>query len=266
MKISILTPSFNQGEYIENNIQSVLNQNCNAVEHIVIDGGSTDNTLNILNEYPHLKWTSEPDEGQADALNKGLSIATGDIIGWINSDDYYEDNIFQDVLNHFKDPDVKWIIGNVTFVYTGPGIERHIQSKKITYMNLLKNPDILKQQGVFFRKDVLVEVESWNKGFHMAMDFDLWVRISKKYPPKMVNKNYAFFLWHPDQKSTYKNALKQISEINKILANNDVKILNRYIFIAKKLYYFFKGFVKNILIHLKILDPQYSSIPLSLIK
>ncbi len=85
-KISVLIPSFNQGKYIEENIQSVLNQNYPNFEHIIIGGGSSDNTVGILKKYPHLIWVSEPDEGQSDALNKGVDMATGDIIGWINSD------------------------------------------------------------------------------------------------------------------------------------------------------------------------------------
>jgi glycosyltransferase involved in cell wall biosynthesis len=100
--ISIITPSFNQGAYIEQTILSVLHQDYGHVEHIVVDGGSTDATLDVLRRYPHLKWVSEKDRGQADALNKGLALAKGDIIGWVNSDDYYQDNIFGSVVGHFR--------------------------------------------------------------------------------------------------------------------------------------------------------------------
>ena len=93
-KFSIITPSFNQGEYIEDNIKSVLYQKNVLVEHIIIDGGSTDKTLEILKKYNHLKWISEKDRGQTHALNKALELTTGDIIGWLNADDYYEKNIF----------------------------------------------------------------------------------------------------------------------------------------------------------------------------
>src|ERR1700691_3409482 len=100
--ISIITPSFNQGAYMEQTIQSVLNQHCGRVEHIVVDGGSADDTVDILKKYPHLIWVSEKDRGQADALTKGLALAKGDIIGWVNSDDYYQDNIFAAVVSHFQ--------------------------------------------------------------------------------------------------------------------------------------------------------------------
>ena len=150
VKISILTPSYNQGEFIEKTIQSVLNQNHENFEHIIIDGGSTDNTVSIIKEYPHLKWVSEKDEGQADALNKGLKMATGDVIGWINSDDFYQDNIFMDVISHFDDKTVKWIIGNITMRYHGLDVNKHEVSSDVTYETLLKTPDIVRQQGVFF--------------------------------------------------------------------------------------------------------------------
>jgi len=95
--ISIVTPSLNQGRYIEQTIQSVLLQNYPNFEHIVIDGGSTDGTVEILKKYPHLKWISEKDSGQSEALNKGLKMATGDIIAWINSDDWYAEGAFNNV-------------------------------------------------------------------------------------------------------------------------------------------------------------------------
>ncbi len=104
-KISIVTPSYNSAEFIEDCIQSVLKQNYPNFEHIIIDGGSTDGTVEILKKYPHLKWISEPDEGQSDALNKGFKKAEGDIIGWLNSDDVYLPGTFNkvaDILSNDK--------------------------------------------------------------------------------------------------------------------------------------------------------------------
>ena len=87
--VSVVTPSYNQGRYIEETIQSVLNQDYFRIEHIVVDGGSTDETLSVLKKYPHLKWVSEPDRGQSHAINKGFQIAKGEIAAWLNSDDTY---------------------------------------------------------------------------------------------------------------------------------------------------------------------------------
>src|SRR5438309_1875932 len=123
--ISILTPSFNQGKYVEQTIVSVLEQNYPRFEHIVIDGGSTDNTVSILKRYPHLKWVSERDRGQGDALNKGLRIASGDLVGWVNSDDFYAQGVFQRVSKLFEDENVSWIIGDVVNLYAD-GTELHV--------------------------------------------------------------------------------------------------------------------------------------------
>ena len=142
MKISILTPSYNQGEYLEQNILSVLNQNYDDFEHIIIDGGSTDDTISVLKKYPHLKWVSEKDEGQADALNKGLRIASGDYVGWLNSDDYYEPNIFQTVVKYFENFDADWVIGNSTYYQQYNGSYFVNKSPVITYKDLLRDPDI----------------------------------------------------------------------------------------------------------------------------
>ncbi len=112
MKISIVTPSYNQGQYIEDAIKSVLAQNYENFEHIIVDACSSDNTLTVLKKYPHLKWVSEPDEGQSDALNKGFEKASGDIIGWLNADDYFLPNAF---LTFVKVSTVK---SNIDFFYS----------------------------------------------------------------------------------------------------------------------------------------------------
>lgn len=266
MKISILTPSYNQGEYIEKTINSVQNQNWPNVEHIVIDGGSSDNTVEILKKYPHVRWVSEPDEGQSDALNKGLSMATGDIIGWINSDDYYYENIFSDVIAEFKNKNINWIIGDTTCTYPAHNIRDIRKSPEITYYRLLANPDIVKQQATFFRKSALIEAGAWNKKYYMTMDYDLWIRLSKKYTPKMVAKKWAFFTHHEDQKSTPKNALIQIDNIKDILhkENAPIHIISKIL--IKKYYYYLKAVFKKILLRMRIIDSKYENISISIAK
>lgn len=266
MRISILTPSYNQGKFIEKTITSVMNQNWQDVEHIIIDGGSTDNTIDILKRYPHLRWISEPDEGQADALNKGLEIATGEIIGWINSDDFYKENIFNDIIKEFKPNDVKWVIGNITSIYPEARIIKKIKTLRITHQTLLKNPDIVKQQATFFRKDALAKVGGWNKKYYMTMDYDLWIKLSKKYKPKMIDREWAFFTHHEDQKSTAKNILTQLNDIKNILRKEHVSWANINKVVFKKYYYFVKSLIKNLLIDFKLMDSKYRNLPVSLIK
>jgi glycosyltransferase involved in cell wall biosynthesis len=111
-KISIITPSYNSGQHIEDAINSVLGQEYERFEHIVVDGGSEDNTVEILGKYPHVKWVSEPDNGQSHAMNKGFAMSSGDIIGYLNADDYYLPGAFKSVLHYFEE-DADCVVGKV---------------------------------------------------------------------------------------------------------------------------------------------------------
>jgi glycosyltransferase involved in cell wall biosynthesis len=255
LRISIITPSFNQGKYIEENILSVLNQSFPNFEHIVIDGGSTDNTLNVLKKYSHLRWVSEPDEGQADALNKGLAMATGDVIGWINSDDYYLPNIFYEVANVFSRNEIDWLVSNIYYLYNDKLCDSLIKS--ITYSNLCQSPDIVRQQGAFYTKSILNKINGFNKNLHMTMDFDLWLRLSKISTPYTLSSFTACFRLHEDQKTSYKNILKQYNELNKILKNENVSYLILARIGLKKYKSYLKKLIKFSLIRMKLLDTKY---------
>jgi len=265
-KISIITPSYNQGKYIEDNIQSVLNQNYINFEHIIIDGGSTDSTVEILKKYPHLKWVSESDEGQSDALNKGLAMSTGEIIGWINSDDYYEVDIFQDVANAFRDSSALWVIGLLKKFYEDINLIDPIVCPEITYSKLIEDPDIVKQQCTFFRKSAIESVGGWNKELYMVMDYDLWIRLSKQSAPLMVQKDWAFFRYYDGQKTSYKNIIIQAGEIQLLLKKEGVSFLKRKWFLVKRYKYVLKGVLKSLLVRLGVISKKYSGIPLSLHK
>lgn len=218
LKISIITPSYNQGRFIEQTIQSVLNQDYKNIEHIIVDGKSTDNTVDIFKKYPHLKWVSEPDKGQSDALNKALAMATGDIIGWINSDDYYAKNVFSNVVSHFKDESVNWIIGKTSKLYDGMNeiiINPYIP---ISRESLSKNCDNTRTAASFYRKNILDEVVGFDKDLHMVMDYDLFVRLSKLYEPKNIDVLYTTFRVHKDQKTNFINIHLQFKELCKIFA------------------------------------------------
>ena len=112
LKISVITPSFNSGEYLEDAIQSVLIQQYPSFEHIVVDGGSTDGTMDILRKYNHITWISEPDKGQSDAMNKGFKMSTGDIIVYLNADDYFLPGAFNRVIPYF-DAGAEFVVGNI---------------------------------------------------------------------------------------------------------------------------------------------------------
>lgn len=188
MKFSVVTVSYNHAEFIRQTIESVLAQNYPDFEHLIIDGGSTDGTLDILREYPHLRWISEPDRGQSHALNKGFRMATGDVICWLNSDDWYPSHTFSEVGKVIAEYPV--VIGGSELAHRdGTPYEKRGNVNRGWY-DILKNwvyhssPD---QPSVFFRRHILDEFKLPNGDFideslHFAMDYDWWLRIGAKYP------------------------------------------------------------------------------------
>lgn len=177
--ITIITPSFNQGIYVERTIQSVLRQNIPKLEYIVIDGGSTDNTLTILDYYSEdLTYISEQDKGQSDAVNKGLRKASHEIIGWLNSDDIYYPDTLRIVLNYFdKHPDVDVIYGKANHI---DQLDHIIEPYPVEKWNLkrLKQTCYISQPAVFFRKRILAHHGLLNENLHFCMDYEFWLRLA----------------------------------------------------------------------------------------
>jgi len=175
-KISIITPSFNSAKFIDDCIQSVVNQRYPSYEHVIVDGGSTDNTLEILKKYPHLKWMSEKDEGVYDAMNKGIKLSTGQIIGILNSDDYYESNIFETVANVFEEHrDVGVLHGNMKVLYNN---NQFVVSRSKEYQKYYCM--WVKHATCFIRKDVYDTFGMYDIRFKIQADFDLMLRYRKR--------------------------------------------------------------------------------------
>ena len=215
LKISVITVSYNQGRFIEENIVSVLNQNYENFEHIIIDACSKDNTLDILKKYDHLKWTSEPDKGQSDGLNKGFRKATGDLIVWLNSDDVMCEGAFH-ALNHFfvTNPDKHVVTGNQVIINDKSEVDHIIKAESFTYDKLLNTRYCsVMQNSTIFRKSVLDKVGLLDETLHYTMDLDLFIRIAKEYKSYTIDANIAKFRVWEDSKTTtsqikfYKNML-----------------------------------------------------------
>lgn len=204
LKISIITVSYNQGKYIEENILSVLNQNYSNFEHIIIDACSTDNTIQILKKYPHLIWTSEKDRGQSDGLNKGFRKAAGDIIVWLNSDDVMCDGAFHAINNFFNEnPQANVVTGNQVYI---DGQGKYLKTnycETYTYNRLLNTRYCsVMQNATVFRKSVLSRVGLLDETLHFTMDLDLFIRIANEYPWYMMDVDIAKFRFWEDSKST----------------------------------------------------------------
>lgn len=179
-KISIVTPSFNQGQFIEQTIDSVLSQNYPNLEYMIMDGGSTDNTVEIIKKYSkHLThWVSESDRGQSDAINKGLKLCTGDVFNWLNSDDYYEAHTLEFVGKQFLQNDCMVLCGK-SRIFNENGTQHFSTGTDIYKDNLPKTIGWARidQPETFIRKQLLDQIGFINEQLNYVMDKELWMRI-----------------------------------------------------------------------------------------
>ena len=202
-RISIITPSYNQEQFIEETIRSVLLQGYPNLEYIIIDGGSTDNSIEIIKKYePYLAyWVSEKDRGQSHAINKGINIATGDILGWLNSDDYFLKSAFASVVRHAPLNEIGsafWLVGN-GFEKVEDTVEFNIYPTGSSFSSneLAWSLKIL-QPTVFWSRDMNAQLDD---NLHYAMDWDLWNRFAKKVSGKVMEEFVAVSRIYPNTKT-----------------------------------------------------------------
>lgn len=205
LKFSIVTPSFNQAQFIRQTIDSVLSQQYGSVEYRVQDGASTDGTLEILKSYgKKISFESKKDKGQTDAINIGLQATSGDVFAYINSDDYYLPGVFEKVANIFAaDPRVMWIVGDAIIVdETGKEIQGFVRTYKklirhfykASFLHIL-NP--LPQPAIFIRKKAFVLVNEFDENLRYTMDYDMWQRLQRKFGvPTFIDEALAAFRIH----------------------------------------------------------------------
>lgn len=181
MKVTIITPSYNQGKYLERTIVSVLEQKIDNLEYLVMDGGSTDDSVEILKKYGEfLTWKSEKDKGQTDAVNKGLRLASGDIIGWLNSDDIYYEDAIKKVLNVFEEnPEINVVYGNANHIREDDSIIEPYYTEDFNYERL-KEICFICQPSVFFRKTLVDKYGTLDESLQYCMDYEYWLRLGKE--------------------------------------------------------------------------------------
>jgi glycosyltransferase involved in cell wall biosynthesis len=228
-KISIITPSFNQGRFIERTIKSVLGQGYENLEYIVVDGGSTDDTLDILKKYDKdLKWISEKDQGQSDAINKGIRISTGDIIAYLNSDDVYEAGALNKVAGYFEEnPEVQWLTGRCRIIDEDDRERRRLITRYKNFFlarysyNILLVVNFISQPATFLRREVIDELGPFALHHHRVMDYDYWLKAGGagggggRFTPGIINEYLASFRVYRESKtsSSFKDTFREELEV-----------------------------------------------------
>lgn len=203
-RISIVTPSFNQAPYIEATIRSLLDQRYPNLEYIIIDGGSDDGSAEMIERYSdHLAyWVSEPDDGQTDALIKGFRRATGEIMGWLCSDDLHEPNTLWEVAETFmRNPQWQVAYGDSVWI---DGAGNFIKPKKEIAFNRfvwMYDHNYLPQPSTFWRRELYERVGGLDARWNLAMDADLWIRFAEHAEPHHVPRRWSRMRYYPEQKN-----------------------------------------------------------------
>ena len=200
--VSIVVPSFNQAQFIEDTIRSVLGQTYPNIELVIVDGGSTDGTLDILRCYEsRVRWTSEPDEGQGDAVNNGFALAQGDIVGWINSDDFYfSPTVVEHIIKLFDaHPEVELIYGGLAYV-DPDGRLLHVRIPPRFNWDRLKRIAYLGNSNAFYRRTV-IERHKIDPAYHFVLDHEFMLRVTRECRVLRTMEIIACFRVHPDAKT-----------------------------------------------------------------
>jgi len=244
MKISIITVCYNSAKTIEDTLKSVASQKDLNIEHIVIDGASTDETLQIIKQHDSVtRLISEPDKGIYDAMNKGISLATGDVIGTLNADDFYmDDHVLSDVAKIFLDPNIDACYGDLLYVSEANTDHAVRFWKSTNYKHGLFKSGWMPAHPTFFvRKNVYERLGNFDLNYKIAADFELLFRfneknkVNTKYLPKVLvkmrlggttNKNVSNIIWQNKEIFTILRAYYADFSILKFAAK---KLINRFL-------------------------------------
>jgi len=206
--VSIVTPSYNQARYLEQTLRSVLEQNYPRLEYFVMDGGSTDASVEIIHRYASqlTGWASEPDQGQADAINKGFARATGEIIAWLNSDDVYQPGTLQTVAAAFaQNPTTGIIYGDVLSIDENSRVFNRQTFQPANLADLMAF-NIISQPAVFMRRAVLEQAGFLDPTYHLLLDHQLWLRMARLAPLIYLPQTLAAARYHAEAKNLARTA------------------------------------------------------------
>jgi glycosyltransferase involved in cell wall biosynthesis len=239
LKVSIVTPSLNQAAYLESTIRSVVDQDYDGIEYIIVDGGSTDGSIDVIRRYEDYLayWSSESDTGQSDAICKGFGRATGDIFAWINSDDMYEPGAIRRAVEVFRhNPSSVLVYGDYYLLY--PNGARLLKRKiSFDYSVCLYSYLMVPQPSAFWRREAYQDLGGLSRDLHYAMDYDLFLRFARRHGEKNiqhVREPLSTYRLHMESKtmSHVADFKRECREVRSRLTNEPSAIL----WLKKKLY------------------------------
>ena len=199
--VSVVTPSLNQGAFIEEAIRSVLQQDYPSIEHIVVDGGSTDGTLDVLRRYSHVRWISERDDGQAEALNKGFAMARGDVFGWLNSDDLYLPGAIGAAIGVLRETGCGLVHGGWRQIDEHGSLLRDVEAVPFDLRRQLNYANLVAQPGALFTRQAFEAVGGVDVSYRYAMDYELFLRIGARFEVRHVDRLLGAYRYHPRSKT-----------------------------------------------------------------
>jgi len=227
---SIITPSFNHVHFIEAAIDSVLSQNYPALEYLVMDAASTDGTVDLLRKYDsRLQWISQPDRGQTDAINRGFAQTSGEILGWLNSDDQYAPGALAAVGEFFSaHPNIGVVYGNADFIDArGNRIGRCAHIEPFNPHRLLHYSDYIVQPAAFFRRSVFDAAGGLDPSLHWAMDYDFWLKASRLTQFAFLPRVLAHYRWL-DSSKTSVGGDDRLTEVERVARRHGASGLPAY--------------------------------------
>jgi glycosyltransferase involved in cell wall biosynthesis len=216
--VSIVTPSFNQASYLRAAMQSVLDQDYPNIEYLVIDGSSTDSSVDLIKKYSAKLafWVSEPDRGQTDAINKGFARVTGKYLAWLNADDRLNHYAVAESVDFMEShPDVGLVYGDADYIDSRGRVIGRFPAAQTNYAALRRGYVHIPQQAAFWRRDLWLQVGPLDPTFTFAMDYDLWVRLAKLSKLQYLPRPWAQFRLHEDSK-TLQNDQRAWDEMLKV--------------------------------------------------
>lgn len=236
-RLSVITPSFNQAEFLERTIQSVLEQGYPDLEYIVIDGGSTDGSVELIRKYADrlAYWVSEPDRGQVDAINKGLRRATGEWLCWQNSDDVFFPGAFAELADAAAEhPEAGLIIGNMMLIDECDRPLRDLRYVTPSHRAMLAEGMLLANQAAFWRRDVQGRVGLLDENYHCSFDYDWFLRLTAECRGVHVNRTWGALRLHGATKTS--NQADRFGEENRrILAGREIPGWKRRLYMLRRL-------------------------------